>query len=147
MVYSPSTFGYTEDEWERLITATDELLTDLMSRTSRSLPNYSQINREVPPRVGLPCFDLHTDRGRNGLGALLGSLNDRLWDEARCLVSSVVVHSGDAASPIGKGFYSYAQARDLDPGRTASERQEFLLNQQSAAARFWQGRRAAQGHS
>jgi hypothetical protein len=76
---------------------------------------------------------------------LLGNLNDRLWDEAHCLVSSVVVHKGDVASPIGKGFYAYALQRGLNPGRTRAEQEDFLFTQQIAAVRFWQERRAARG--
>jgi hypothetical protein len=145
MPYSPATFGYADDQWERLITATDEWLTEKIPTTFRELPHYSDVNQAVPGNIGLPCFDLDDDHGRNGIGVLLGSLNDRLWHEARRLVSSVVVHQGDLASPIGKGFYTYARKWDLDPGRTRAEQEDFLLTQQIAAVRFWQVRRAALG--
>jgi hypothetical protein len=143
MAYSPASFGYTDDEWERLLTAADEWLTEKIPTTSQGLPHYSDVNRAVPGSIGLPRFDLDENHGRNGIGELLGSLNDRLWDEARCLVSSVVVHKGDLASPIGNGFYTYARKWDLDPGRTSAEQEVFLLRQQIAAVRFWQGRRTA----
>jgi hypothetical protein len=145
MAYTPASFGYTGDEWERLITATDEWLTEKIPTTFRELPHYSDVNRAVPGSIGLPRFDLDDNHGRNGIGELLGSLNDRLWDEARCLVSSVVVHKGDLTSPIGNGFYTYSRKFDLDPGRTRAEQDEFLLRQQIAAVRFWTARRTARG--
>jgi hypothetical protein len=137
MAYTPASFGYTDDEWERLITATDEWLTEKIPTTFRELPHYSDVNRAVPGSLGLPRFDLDDNHGRNGIGELLGSLNDRLWDDARCLVSSVVVHKGDLVSPIGTGFYTYARKWDLDPGRTRAQQEDFLLRQQIAAVRFW----------
>jgi hypothetical protein len=143
MPYSPASFGYTDEEWGRLITATGEWLTEKIPTTFQQLPHYSDVNREVARRTGLPGFDLDTDRGRNGIGWLLGDLNDHLWKEARCLVSSVVVHKGDLASAIGKGFYTYARKWDLDPGRARADQEDFLFAQQIAAVRFWQERRAA----
>ena len=130
MAYTPASFGYTDDEWERLITATDEWLTEKIPTTFRELPHYSDVNPAVPGSIGLSRCDLDDNHGRNGIGELLGSLNDRLWDEALCLVSSVVVHKGDLASPIGNGFYTYAQKWDLNPGRTRAEHEDFLLRQQ-----------------
>ena len=45
MAYSPASFGYTDDEWERLITATDEWLTEKIPTTFRELPHYSDVRR------------------------------------------------------------------------------------------------------
>ena len=143
MPYSPASFGYSDDEWERLLTATDEWLTEKIPTTVRELPHYSDINRAVPGSIGLPPFELRESLGRNGIGYLLAGLNDRLWDEAKCLVSSVVVHKGDLASPIGQGFYSYGRKWGLDPGRSREEQEDFLFVQQIAAVRFWKERRAA----
>jgi hypothetical protein len=143
MAYSSASFGYTDEEWESLIAATDDWLTEKISTTFRELPHYSDVNREVARRTGLRGFDMSIEQGRNGIGWLLGDLNDRLWDEARCLVSSVVVHKGDLVSPIGKGFYTYARKWNLNPGPTRAEQEDFLLTQQIAAVRFWQARRFA----
>jgi hypothetical protein len=146
MAYSPASFGYSNEEWESLIAATDGWLTEKIPTTFRELPHYSDVSRELARRTGLPSFDMGTEQGRNGIGWLLGDLNDRLWDEARCLVSSVVVHKGDLVSPIGRGFYTYARKWGLNPGLTRAEQQEFLLTQQIAAVRFWQARRSAPSH-
>jgi hypothetical protein len=141
MPYTPASWGYSDAEWERLVVATDEWLTEKIPTTFRELPHYSDVNRDVPARAGLSRFDLDDHHGRNGIGELLGSLNDRLWNEAGCLVSSVVVHKGDLASPIGSGFYSYAKKWNLDPGRTRVHQEDFLLQQQIAAVLFWKERR------
>jgi hypothetical protein len=153
MPYTPASWGYSDAEWEQLLAATEDVLTELVPATFGDLPPYSRVNNEIASRTGLSRFDLESDHGRNGIGWLLGDLNDRSWDEAGsygrelnmpgCLVSSVVVHKNDLNSPIGAAYYSYARRRRLDPGRNREERQDFLLRQQCAAARFWVDRRRA----
>lgn len=143
MPYTPASWGYSDAEWEQLIVATDEWLTETIPTTFRELPHYSDVNREVPASVGLPRFELHDHHGRNGIGELLGCLNDRHFGEAGCLVSSVVVHKGDVTSPIGSGFYTYARKWNLDAGRTRAQQEDFLLQQQIAAVLFWKERRVA----
>lgn len=66
---------------------------------------------------------------------------------AGCLVSSVVVHKNDRDNPIGRAFYTYARERGLDPGRGRAAQEDFLLRQQSAAAKFWAGRRRLARHA
>lgn len=153
MPYTPASWGYSDDQWEQLLAATQEVLTQLVPATFGQLPPYSRVNREVASRTGLAGFDLDGDHGRNGIGWLLGDLNDRLWDEAErygreldmpgCLVSSVVVHKNDLNNPIGAAYYTYARGRRLDPGRNREAREDFLLRQQCAAAKFWVDRRRA----
>jgi hypothetical protein len=157
MPYTPASWGYSDAEWEQLLTATGGVLTELVPATFGELPPYSRVNREIAWRAELPGFDLDADHGRNGIGWLLGDLNDRLWDQAApygrelnmagCLVSSVVVHKNDLNNPIGAAYYTYARGRRLDPGRTRPEREDFLLRQQCAAAKYWVDRRRTASRS
>ncbi|MEC4856740.1 hypothetical protein R2325_14120 [Mycobacteroides chelonae] len=140
MPYSPASWGYTDAEWDRLLDATEDSLQERISTSSAGLPRYSQVNEDIAQRTGLPSFDLSETHGRNGIGWLLGALNDRLWDEAGCLVSSVVVHKDDAS--IGNAFFTYARGRGLNPGTTSSERTNFLIDQQIQATEFWHTRQA-----
>lgn len=153
MPYTPASWGYSDAGWEQLLAATEDVLTRLVPATCGDLPPYSRIKNEIASGTGLSSFDLSSDHGRNGIGWLLGDLNARLWNEAEsygrelnmpgCLVSSVVVHKNDLDSPIGADYYTYARGRRLDPGRNRDEREDFLLRQQCAAAKFWVNRRRA----
>ena len=151
MPYTPASWDYSEGEWEQLLLAAEEMLIQFVPATFGHLPAYSDVGDEIARRTGLREFDLGTDHGRNGIGWLLGILNDRLWEQAEpfgrefgmagCLVSSVVVHKNDRDNPIGRAFYTYARERGLDPGRGRAAQEDFLLRQQSAAAKFWARRR------
>lgn len=51
MPFTPASYGYTDDEWEEMITAVDDELTEVIPTTVRNLPPYSMVNRAGMKRL------------------------------------------------------------------------------------------------
>lgn len=103
-------YGINDDNWERLIAATIEVLKQVASRGG--VTNYSDLNREISDQTGLPRFDFTHPEGRNALSELLGEVVERTVDEIGGMLSAVVIYT-DGNKP-GPGFFHLAvELRDL----------------------------------
>ena len=126
-----SFYGYSAEEWARLVDAAAVSLKRTASLQRDT--SYTTLNRDIAARTGLVGFDFSTERGRAGMGHLLGDVVLATVDEGQpadrqLMLSAIVMYVG--SNEPGPGFYSLATALKLLPEKaTKEEKFEFWVKQ------------------
>ena len=137
--------GRTEEEWENLVVAAIDVLTQL-GRTYGEKITYSELNQLLAARTGQPEFDLRVQSGRDAVSLLVAAVNDRTAPEIeaaighRALLSALVWLKG-ANDPSG-GFYTYAMQHGLLSNKSREAKDEFLIRQLKLVTEYCQSLRA-----
>ena len=119
-------YGINDDDWEQLIAATIKVLERVASL--ERVTTYSDLNREISDRTGLPRFDFSHPEGRNAMSELLGEVVERTVDELGAMLSAVVLYIDN--NNAGPGFYHLAtQVRGLPADASDDVKLEFWTNE------------------
>jgi hypothetical protein len=116
-------YGRSDSEWSELLSAATDYLIEVAK--DRRITNYTDLSSELVRRTGHARFDFSADRDQVAVGALLGEVTDRTYDEIGAMLSSLVVQK--ATGDPGEGFYRFA--RKLGLLRPGVEKFEFFQGQ------------------
>ena len=75
-------YGRSEDEWNELVDAATDYLVEVAQ--GRRLTNYTVLSLELVRRTGHAGFDFNLDRDQAAVGALLGEVSKRTYEEIGC---------------------------------------------------------------
>ena len=76
---------------------------------TRGLTNYTDLNRALADATGRAPFDFSLERDRVAVGAVLGAVVDRTYDDVGAMLSALVKYMHD--NDPGAGFYKLAEQR------------------------------------
>ena len=116
-------YGRSDDEWSELVDAATQYLIEVAK--NRTVSTYTDLSSELVQRTGHARFDFNMDRDQAAVGALLGEVTNRTYDDVGAMLSSLVVQKG--TGDPGEGFYRFA--RKLGHLRPAVEKFEFFQAQ------------------
>jgi hypothetical protein len=116
-------YGRDDDEWDELVHTAAEYLVEVAR--DRAITNYTDLSSELVRRTGHARFDFSADRDQAAVGALLGEVTDRTYDEIGAMLSTLVVQK--ATGDPGEGFYRLARRMGLL--RPGIEKFEFFQGQ------------------
>ncbi|KAA0098929.1 hypothetical protein CIW49_13715 [Mycolicibacterium sp. P1-18] len=104
-------YGRDDDEWDELLDAAIEYLVEIAR--DRAITNYTDLSSALARLTGYARFDFSADRDQAAVGALLGEVTDRTYDEIGAMLSALVVQK--ATGDPGEGFYRLARKMGLLP--------------------------------
>jgi hypothetical protein len=134
--YVVSTYGRSDDEWDRLATAGLEFLVE--RARLQKVTSYTELDSVLRRRTGFEGFDFSLDRDRAAMGHPLWLIVERNRPETRLMISALVHYLN--ANDAGSGFYALAADYGLlARNASTSTKLEFWVQQLNAIYAYYRG--------
>ncbi|MBO3084117.1 hypothetical protein [Cellulomonas fengjieae] len=104
-----SSYGRQDSEWVELEEAGRTYLIEVARRGEDT--SYTELNRELVERTGLPGFDFSSELGRAAMGHLLYLIVSRDYPDSGFMLSALVHYVG--GNEPGPGFYALGKDKGL----------------------------------